>query len=267
VGQLSHGESSSTPSSPLHQPPSPSAARSFAPFVETVFDEDDHSPPPATPPNLPPPIDLFPTTESSSSPPVYHHSVSQDSTTTVHIVDDPLQYMDCTPAHSLLQDSDILPVVHAARLNHVSYTNQCDIGSNINVTAQLDLLDEYVPLANSFDLLGADASVDKMICLVYGSYTMVFANGTAEHLKMYYCPQISETLISPQAMCADASITFSGFDIHCQDLNNPYVRFHGPSGLYTADAPLTRSNNLFYFTQLFYTPTAHQLNAILTTEL
>ena len=175
--------------------------------------------------------------------------------------------MDCTPTHSFLEDSDILPVVHAARLNHVSYTNQCDIGSNINVTAQLDLLDEYVPLVNSFDLLGADASVDKMLCLGYGYYTMVFANGTTERLKMYYCPQISETLISPQAMCADASITFSGFDIHCQDLNNPYVRFHSPSGLYTADAPLTRSNNLFYFTQLFHTPTAHRLNSLLTTEL
>jgi hypothetical protein len=70
---------------------------------------------------------------------------------------------------------------------------------------------------------------------VNGYYTMVFANGTTERLKMYYCPQISETLISPQAMCADASITFSGFDIHCQDLNNPYARFHSPSGLYTAD--------------------------------
>jgi hypothetical protein len=47
------------------------------------------------------------------------------------------------------------------------------------------LLDEYVPLVNSFDLLGADASVDKMLCLGYGYYTMVFANGTTERLKMY----------------------------------------------------------------------------------
>jgi hypothetical protein len=202
------GESSSTPSSPLYHPPSPSAARSFAPFVETVFDEDDHSLPPATPLNLPPPIDLFLTTDSSHSPPVFRPSVSQDSTTTVHIVDDPSQYMDCTPTHSFLQDFVILPVIHAARLNHVSYTNQCDIGSDINVMAhQLDLLDEYVPLINSFDLLGAAASVDMMLCLGYGYYTMVFANGTTERLKMYYCAQISETLISPQAMCADASIS------------------------------------------------------------
>jgi hypothetical protein len=75
------------------------------------------------PPNLPPPIDLFPPADSSSSTPIFRHSVSQDNTTTVHIIDDPSQSMDCTPTHSFLEDSDILPVVHAARLNHVSYTN------------------------------------------------------------------------------------------------------------------------------------------------
>ena len=174
--------------------------------------------------------------------------------------------------------SSLLPMVHAARLllDPASRALQCDLGSNINVTADATLLRHYVQLPLPFDLQGADASVERMSCLGHGLFRLTFLDDTYADVRMYLCPQISETLLSPQAICESASHLFSGFTIHCSALDQSFVRFHrlpgGPDGMLHSDAPLLRSNNLFYFAQLHphSVPTkasAMRLSRVLTTEL
>ena len=174
-----------------------------------------------------------------------------------------------------------LPLVHTARLSGSSSQSlQCDLGSNINVTADETLLHHYAPLSVPFDLQGADASVARMSCVGRGMFRLSFLDNTSADVQMYLCPQISETLLSPQAICDDAPTLFSGFTIHCSALDNSFVRFHRPAcpvdlpgcaAMYS-DAPLLRSNNLFYFAQLHprsvpTTASAMRLSQVLTTEL
>jgi hypothetical protein len=170
-------------------------------------------------------------------------------------------------AHLIPSVLDILPVVHAARL-HAPTVGQADIGSNINATADPSILENYTTLAQPFNLLGGDASVNGMMYPGYGYYPLQFLHGSVERILMYYCPQLSETIISPPPpICAQPETPFSGFDMRCRDMDKAPIRFFGPSGLYFADAPLTQNNNLFYFTELSFRPTANHLSPLLSTEL
>ena len=144
---------------------------------------------------------------------------------------------------------------------------QCDIGANICATANLSLLHHYTPLDKPFDLLGADASASGMLCPGFGFFSLFFTNGTTAEIMMYYCPQISETLISPQHICSQSYNNFSGFEIHCRNMDTAFVRFFRSSADHFSDAPLTRTNNLFYFKQLTITPHANRLTPLLSTEL
>jgi hypothetical protein len=180
-----------------------------------------------------------------------------DSATIVHLPNHPAMHLSSDPElppdmllAGIPEDLDILPVIYAARL-HDPTTNhaQADIGSNINATADKSLLENYTPLAQPFNLLGADASVGGMMCPGCGYFPLQFLQGFVERILMYYCPQLSETLISPQHICAQTENLFSGFDIPCQDMDQASIHYFSPSGLYYADSPLTCTNNLLYFTQ------------------
>jgi hypothetical protein len=226
-------------------------------------------------------IDMFPTTALKIVPtalvppePPPDDLIGTACPPAVHMPDHPAMYLPSDPElppdmllAEIPEDLDILPVVHAARLHHPTNHDQADIGSNINATADKSILENYTPLAQPFSLLGADASVNGMMCPGYGYFPLQFIQGTVERILMYYCPQLSETLISPQHICAQTENLFSGFDIRCQDMDQASIRFFSPSGLYYADAPLTRTNNLFYFTQMSIRPKAHHLSPLLNTGL
>ena len=83
-----------------------------------------------------------------------------------------------------------------------------------------------------------------------------FSDGsTSTPVLVYYCPKLSETLLSPQPIC-------------CQDLDQAFIYFfYGPSGCLSVAAPLTRSNNLFSFNQISFQPKTHSLFPILSSEL
>ena len=114
-----------------------------------------------------------------------------------------------------------------------------------------------------------------MLCVGHGYFPLEFLDASHTSIRMYHCPQLSETLLSPQAICDDNRHLFRGFTIHCSDLDNAYVRFHRncPGESYS-DAPLARCNNLYYFAQLLpasngqrFRPTSNRLSAVLSTEL
>jgi hypothetical protein len=122
-------------------------------------------------------------------------------------------YMDCAPLiHPDIHftksfGENLVPIFYAAHLNDVSITQttqpknsngeQCDIGANICATADKSLLLDFIPLGIPSNLLGADATVTGMLCPGYGFYPVMFTDGTVAHIHRYYCPQLSETLISP----------------------------------------------------------------------
>ena len=181
----------------------------------------------------------------------------------------PDSFLDHTSVHTT-------PVCHAARLNDHFYNTpvqqlnsdgeQCDIGANINATPHQHLLHHYHPLPTPFNLLGADG-IHGMLCIGLGYFPQTFTNGTHADVLMYHCPKLSDTLLSPQALCTQAHTPFLGFDIICQDMDKAYVRYYSCSGPSYSDAPLTRQNNLFYFTQLSCPPRVNRLTPFLSTEL
>ena len=232
--------------------------------------------------------DMIPATSSFSPTPCLHNCPIPYAfllcTLAVNIPDNLAPYMDCAPLIPLdihftkSLGENLVPTFYAARLNDVSITQtiqhknsngeQCDIGANICATADKSLLLDFMPLGTPLNLLGADATVTGMLCPGYGFYPMMFTDGTVAHIHMYYCPQLSETLISPQHICIQNSNSFAGFDIQCRDMDNAYVRFYqSPDFSSFSDAPLTRKNNLFYFTQLSLHPQANRLSPLLNTEL
>jgi hypothetical protein len=146
--------------------------------------------------------------------------------------------------------------------------NNVILGPIYVLLADKSLLLDFIPLGTPLNHLGADATVTGMLCLGYGFYPMMFTDGTVAHIHMYYCPQLSETLISPQHICTQNTNSFAGFDIQSHDMDNAYVcSYQSPDFSSFSDARLTRKNNLFYFTQLSLHPQANWLSPLLNTEL
>lgn len=167
-------------------------------------------------------------------------------------------------------DDFILPAAHQIQLSVPTSppSKQCDIGANISVTSELALLQDYTVLPVPLDLNSANSSEDAMLCPGYGTFPFRLDDNTIVPIKMYYCPQVSTTLLSPQKICAGSNI-FDSFDILCRDPSDPYVRFYSPSGLYTRRASLLRHNDLFFFSYLYVAPQAqvNSLSKVLTSEL
>ena len=151
--------------------------------------------------------DNAPLASSAAPGPLNHPSIHAAST--------PLSFFDHIPVAHTARRSFVLAPAHRRGL-------QCDIGSNINVTADRSILRDYILLPAPFDLHGADASVRSMICIGHGMFRLHFlTNNTHSDIRMYHCPQLSETLLSPQAICDDNRHLFRGFTIHCSDLGHP----------------------------------------------
>ena len=165
-------------------------------------------------------------------------------------------------------EDNLVPIFYAARLNDDSITQavqhknskgeQCYIGANICTTADKSLLLDFTPLITPLNLLGADATVTSMLCPGYGYYPMMFTDGTVTHIHLFYFSQLSETLISPQQICAQNFNSFAGFDVQCHDMDNANICFYqSPDVSSFSVAPLAQKNNLFYFTQLSLHPQAN----------
>jgi hypothetical protein len=104
-------------------------------------------------------------------------------------------------------------------INH----DQADIGSNINATVYKSLLENCTPLAQPFNLLGTDASVDGMMCPGYGYFPLQFLQGSVERILMYCCPQLSKRVrvrLGP---------LFAMFDLHLMKFETVCLLLASPS--------------------------------------
>ena len=145
-------------------------------------------------------------------------------TQAVSLLDNHALYIDCTPLippdihFPPSFEDNLVPTFYGACLNDDSITQavqhknsngeQCDIGANICAKADKSLLLDFTPLITPLNFLGADATVTSVLCPGYGYYPMMFTDGSVAHIHMYYCPQLSEILISPQHICAQNSNLF-----------------------------------------------------------
>jgi hypothetical protein len=100
----------------------------------------------------------------------------------VHAVNQVQQY--ATPA-----PPDPLSILHQA---------QCDPGANISATNNITVLSNRVNLDNLFPVASADRTSPAMLASVLGTYILRLSYGTTCDIPMYFCPSLSDTIISPQ---------------------------------------------------------------------
>ena len=64
---------------------------------------------------------------------------------------------------------------------------------------------------------------------------------------VWYCPSIVDTLLSPQAICADPSTPYTAFEIRCVDFAAPVLVFRAAdSSVGCAEVPMMFTNGLFF---------------------
>jgi hypothetical protein len=81
---------------------------------------------------------------------------------------------------------------------NILHQAQCDPGANISVTNDISVLSTRVKLDNPFPFARADRTIPAMLAYVLGTYILRLSDGTTCNITMYFCPSLSDTIISPQ---------------------------------------------------------------------
>jgi hypothetical protein len=102
---------------------------------------------------------------------------------------------------------------------------QCNVGANISVTPHITLLDDVTTLATVEHIAGADTWSSHMVCTQGGWFTLYFDDQPPERVFMIYCPDISNTIISPQHMCKHQHSPFDGFTITARRNGTTCIQF------------------------------------------
>jgi hypothetical protein len=89
---------------------------------------------------------------------------------------------------------------------NILHQAQCDPGANISATNDISVLSNRVKLDNPFPVASADRTSPAMLASVLGTYILRLSDGTTCDIPMYFCPSLSDTIISPQHLTTmDAS--------------------------------------------------------------
>jgi hypothetical protein len=126
---------------------------------------------------------------------------------------------------------------------------QCNVGANISVTPHITLLDDITTLATVEHIAGADTWSSHMVCTQCGWFTLYFDDQPPERVFMIYCPDISNTIISPQHMCKHQHSPFDGFTITARRDGTTCIQFIFTHSNRVATATLFCQADLFYFMQ------------------
>jgi hypothetical protein len=118
----------------------------------------------------------------------------------------------------------------ARLLPRVAHSGQLDIGANYSVTAHRSLLMSYTSFQQPIPMESIDASGTPRRCWGKGLYRVTDCHGDPFDIPMWYCPGVSETLISPDHVCRELehyNIVDSHHDV-VQDVG--HIRFSSKSG-------------------------------------
>jgi hypothetical protein len=81
---------------------------------------------------------------------------------------------------------------------NILHQAQCDPGANISAINDITVLSNRVKLDNPFPVASADRTSPTMLASVLGTYILRLSDGTTCNIPMYFCPSLSDTIISPQ---------------------------------------------------------------------
>ena len=125
-----------------------------------------------------------------------------------------------------------------------------DTGANICMTDKLDLLTNVVdikPFSISVALESDDDSLTVSQCTKCGYLHLPMLSGASHRQICYYNPASSDTIISPQAICADSRGMLTEWCMRGNTSGSPgSLRFSSPTSAVVVDIPLQLKNGLYY---------------------
>jgi hypothetical protein len=92
--------------------------------------------------------------------------------------------------------SPLVPLILPAP--NIQHQAQCDPGVNISTMKDINILRGTVSLENPFPISSANRTAPAMMVSVSGTFVHLLSDGSTCDIPMYYCPSLSDTIVSPQ---------------------------------------------------------------------
>jgi hypothetical protein len=98
---------------------------------------------------------------------------------------------------------------HASPLSlpapNIPHQTQCDPVANISETNNILVLRDTVDLKTPFPISSADCTAPAMTDSVFGMFVLQLSDGSTCDIPMYYCPSLTDIIVSPQHFTSSAS--------------------------------------------------------------
>ena len=123
-----------------------------------------------------------------------------------------------------------------------------DGGANRSITNDERLLHNIQPISN-YKMRGADGN-PTINCTKVGYFRLLSQGYGTINVKMYYSPEVTETIASPGDITSSSDNIFEIWNQHANMSNGTgYIEFSSKSGLQRAKIPTVKRNGLWYITQ------------------
>jgi hypothetical protein len=87
---------------------------------------------------------------------------------------------------------------------NIKHQAQCDQGVSIGATNEINVFCDTVALENPFPISSADRTAPAMMASVRGTFVLPLYDGSNCDIRMYYCPSLADTIVSPQHFTSSA---------------------------------------------------------------
>ena len=144
---------------------------------------------------------------------------------------------------------------------------QCDPGANISATPHLEVLLDVLPLLQPLTIHGADARSSSMISSSAGWFLIHFCDYPPQRILMHYCPDLVETIVSPQHACIHSHSPFDGWSLIARLPNQAFLQFHVRDTNDTVTAPLLTENALYFLSRASDLHPRAAIHSVLSAEL
>ena len=156
--------------------------------------------------------------------------------------------------YNMMQQADTSklwkPVAHIRALldSTLDIRVHIDGGANRSITNDERLL-HNVRNIKQYNMSGADGK-PTITCTKVGYFRMMSEGYGVIHVKMYYSPEVSETIASPGDITSSKDNVFEAWNQY-SDMSNGtgYIEFSSKSGLQKAKIPTRSHNGLWYIKQ------------------
>jgi len=143
---------------------------------------------------------------------------------------------------------DSLPTITVPVSNSKHAASLVDSGANICVTGLIETLVDVIPipaLPISVAVHGSEVSLDDC-CTHRGLLPLTMEDGSVYYQLCYFCKNIVETIISPQAIVAGSDIFVTWQQTGHKDGSSGRLRFYSDNGLAGMTLTLEKRDGLYY---------------------